>query len=352
MNININKEDSSINDFLLIFDGMKQRPNRLVIHDTLSGKEFDEIIQKNIISEKMDSNFLTEFLPSDDDYIINRKVLRQLNDDLWISYVEINKNSESFLVNEVCFYYKDVKQEKELDEIFLEISECVVDYDDDNIDKVNTLYLSNNLLELEPLIINQEIEIDNMYTSKIIKEVDKLVKTIKKKNKGLSIFTGEKGLGKTNMCKYLASKVDRMSIFIPNNMVEQTINNPEFRNFIKKYDKCLLIVDDCEFLYNPVYGKMNYFTNNILQLIDGFISDHLNLQVILVFNDIEENLDENLLDCNNLLNIIEFELLDAETASDLSKSIGNNKKFKEESRLIDVFNSKKNKNKKGDLGLK
>ena len=352
MNININKEDSSINDFLLIFDGMKQRPNRLVIHDTLSGKEFNEIIQKNIISEKMDSNFLTEFLPSDDDYIINRKVLRQLNDDLWISYVEINKNSESFLVNEVCFYYKDVKQEKELDEIFLEISECVVDYDDDNIDKVNTLYLSNNLLELEPLIINQEIEIDNMYTSKIIKEVDKLVKTIKKKNKGLSIFTGEKGLGKTNMCKYLASKVDRMSIFIPNNMVEQTINNPEFRNFIKKYDKCLLIVDDCEFLYNPVYGKMNYFTNNILQLIDGFISDHLNLQVLLVFNDIEENLDENLLDCNNLLNIIEFELLDAETATDLSKSVGNNKKFKEESRLIDVFNSKKNKNKKGDLGLK
>jgi hypothetical protein len=352
MNININKEDSSINDFLLIFDGMKQRPNRLVIHDTLSGKEFSEIIQKNIISEKMDSNFLTEFLPSDDDYIINRKVLKQLNDDLWISYVEINKNSESFLVNEVCFYYKDIKQEKELDEIFSEISECVVDYDDDNFDKVNTLSLNNNLLELEPLIINHEIDVDNMYTSKVIKEVDKLVKSIKKKNKGLSIFTGEKGLGKTNMCKYLASKVDRMSIFIPNNMVEQTINNPEFRNFIKKYDKCLLIVDDCEFLYNPVYGKMNYFTNNILQLIDGFISDHLNLQVILVFNDIEENLDDNLLDCNNLLNIIEFELLDAETASDLSKSIGNNKKFKEESRLIDVFNSKKNKNKKGDLGLK
>jgi hypothetical protein len=352
MNININKEDSSINDFLLIFDGMKQRPNRLVIHDTLSGKEFSEIIQKNIISEKMDSNFLTEFLPSDDDYIINRKVLKQLNDDLWISYVEINKNSESFLVNEVCFYYKDIKQEKELDEIFSEISECVVDYDDDNFDKVNTLSLNNNLLELEPIIINQDIDVDNMYTSKVIKEIDKLVKSIKKKNKGLSIFIGEKGLGKTNMCKYLASKVDRMSIFIPNNMIEQTINNPEFRNFIKKYDKCLLIVDDCEFLYNPVYGKMNYFTNNTLQLIDGFISDHLDLQILLVFNDVEENLDENLLDCNNLLNIIEFELLDSETASELSKSIGNNKKFKEETRLIDVFNYKNNKNNKGSIGLK
>jgi hypothetical protein len=352
MNININKEDSAINDFLLIFDGFKQRPNRLVIHDTLSGKEFDEIIQKNIVSEKMDSNFLTEFLPSDDDYVVNRKVLKQLNDHLWISYVEINKNSENFLVNEVCFYYKDSQQEKDIDIIFLEISECVVDYEDNKIDKVNTLYLSGNNLELEPVSINQEIEIDNMYSTKVVKDVEKLIKLIKKKNKGLSILTGERGLGKTNMCKYISSKVDRMSIFIPNNMIEHTINNPEFRSFIKTHDKCLLIIDDCEFLYNPVYGKMNYFTNNILQLVDGFISDHLNLQVLLVFNDDEEYLDENLLECNNLLNVIDFELLDSDTATELSKSIGDNKKFKDETKLVDVFNFKKDKNIKGNIGLK
>ena len=52
------------------------------------------------------------------------------------------------------------------------------------------------------------------------------------------------------------------------------------------------------------------------------------------------------------MSIIEFDLLDSETATELSKSIGNNKKFKEETKLIDVFNFKKNKNKKGTLGLK
>jgi hypothetical protein len=91
MNININREDSNINDFLIIFDQLKVRPNRLIVHDSFSGQNFDEIIKKNIKEgEKLSSNCVTEFIPSDDDYIVNKKVLIQLDDNLWISYIEIN----------------------------------------------------------------------------------------------------------------------------------------------------------------------------------------------------------------------------------------------------------------------
>ena len=233
----------------------------------------------------------------------------------------------------------------------VQITECIVDYEDES-NKINTLSMnSDNLIDLEPLIIS-EIDTENMYSDAVIKKIDKLVKVIKKDSKGLSIFTGEKGLGKTNMCKYVASKVDKMSIFIPNNMIEQTVNSPDFKRFLSRFEKTLIIIDDCEFLYNPVFGRMNHFTNSILQLVDGFMSEHLNTHFLLVFNTTEEELDENLLDCNNLIDVVEFDMLSSEMATELSKSLGINKKHKNETRLLDVVNSKKKNNIKEDIGLK
>lgn len=352
MKININQDDSGVNDFLIIFDSMKTRPNRVLLHDRFSGKEFNDIVDRFSSSENLEKNFLTEYIPSDDDYIINEKVLLQISENIWLSYVIINKQSEDFIVNEVCFYYKNTNQLEDIEKLIAQITECIVDYDNLNINKANTISITNNTIDLEPLFIEEDIVIENMYSDMVIKNVEKLIKTIKKENKGLSIFTGDRGLGKTNICKYVASKVDRMSIFIPTNMIDQTINSPDFKNVLSKFDKTLIIIDDCEFLYNPAYGKMSYFTNNILQLVDGFISDHLNVHFLLVFNVYEEELDENLLDCNNLIDVIEFDMIPPDMATELSKSIGINKKHKSESKLLDVMRSKKKKSSKDDLGLK
>jgi len=351
MNININRDDSGINDFLIIFDSMKSRPSRVILHDRFSGKEFNDIIESFISSENLEKNFLTEYIPSDDNYIINEKVLLQIDENIWISYLVMNKQSEDYIINEVCFYYKSIDQQDQVEKMVVQITECIVDYEDES-NKINTLSMnSDNLIDLEPLIIG-EIDTENMYSDAVIKKIDKLVKVIKKDSKGLSIFTGEKGLGKTNMCKYVASKVDKMSIFIPNNMIEQTVNSPDFKRFLSRFEKTLVIVDDCEFLYNPVFGRMNHFTNSILQLVDGFMSEHLNTHFLLVFNTTEEELDENLLDCNNLIDVIEFDMLSSEMATELSKSLGINKKHKNETRLLDVVNSKKKNNIKEDIGLK
>jgi hypothetical protein len=351
MNININRDDSGINDFLIIFDSMKSRPSRVILHDRFSGKEFNDIIESFISSQNLEKNFLTEYIPSDDDYIINEKVLLQIDENIWISYLVMNKQSEDYIINEVCFYYRSVDQQDHIEKMVVQMTECIVDYEDES-NKINTLSMnSDNLIDLEPLLIS-EIDTENMYSDAVIKKIDKLVKVIKKDSKGLSIFTGEKGLGKTNMCKYVASKVDKMSIFIPNNMIEQTVNSPDFKRFLSRFEKTLVIIDDCEFLYNPVFGRMNHFTNSILQLVDGFMSEHLNTHFLLVFNTTEEELDENLLDCNNLIDVVEFDMLSSEMATELSKSLGVNKKHKNETRLLDVVNSKKKNNIKEDIGLK
>ena len=349
MNLNINRDDSHINDFILIFDSMGSRPYRVIIHDTFSGLDFEKILFDNNLKKE---NSVTEFIPNDDDYLVNEKNLVKIEEDIWISYVVINKNSENYLINDVVFYFKNEEQRSKIDELFLKLSECLVDYKKDSFDKINALSVNNGALELEPISFNNENDTETLYNSSIIKKTDKLIKKIKKSDCGLSIFYGEKGTGKTNMSKYLSSKIDRISIYIPTNMIEQSINNPEFRNFIKKYDKCLLIIDDCEFLYNPVYGKMNYFTNSVLQLVDGFLSEHLGMQILLVFNtDDIEDIDDNLLDCNNIMDIVEFDHLEAEMATELSKNIGTNKKYKEAVLLNDVFKNRK-KEDKVNIGLK
>ncbi len=351
LNININRDDSSINDFLIIFESMKVRPSRVIIHERFSGKEFNDILKKHFLGEDLEQNFLTEYLPSDDEYIINEKVLKQVSDEIWISYVEINKQSEDFIVNEVCIYYKDLEQQQKFENLIADLSNCIIDYQDDTLNKINTVCISNNTVELDPIFIPEELNenIENKYSDSTLKKLDKLVKKIKKNEKGLTIFSGENGLGKTNACKYISSKVDRMSIFIPNNMIDHTINNPDFKTFLKRFDKTLIIIDDCEFLYNS-YNKNNTFTNNILQLIDGFHSDSIRVHFLLTFNIEEDEIDENLLNCNNLIDSIEFDLIDSEKANELCKSLNINKKFKEDTRLIDIFSQYK-KDSKQKIGL-
>jgi hypothetical protein len=100
-----------------------------------------------------------------------------------------------------------------------------------------------------------------------------------------------------------------------------------------------------------MYGKMSYFTNNVLQLVDGFLSDHINLQVLLVFNSEYDDIDETLIESNNLIDAIEFGLIDIDTANELSKEIGKSKNIKDDCRLVDVFRGTHSNGKK-TIGLK
>ena len=85
-------------------------------------------------------------------------------------------------------------------------------------------------------------------------------------------------------------------------MIDSTINNPEFKRFIRRYQNPILIIDDCEMMFSETYNRSNILVNNLLQLIDGFLSDSIQANVITIFNvdDVDE-IDHSLLDCNNLI---------------------------------------------------
>ena len=154
---------------------------------------------------------------------------------------------------------------------------------------------------------------------------------------------GERGTGKTSIINYIASKLDRIVIFIPSNMIEHTINNPEFRKFIKKYEKPVLVLDDCEIFFSDLYSRSTPFANNILQMVDGFLSDTMNVTILAILNiEGEDEIEESLLDCNNLIDVVEFENLSGEEATELAKHLGSAKKYKSSARVIDIVKKRNN----------
>lgn len=334
-NLNINGDDDyNLSDYFIIYEKFGQRPNKLIVHDSFLGSDFEKSITK------LNVNRVTELLPTEDRYIVNERVLLEINEDIWCSYFIINKDSDNFIINDICFFYKKDENINYINEVIDRLSNSVLDYDKESINKFNTVSISNGSLDIEPIYVDVDsLSVVGKYKSETIKIVNNLSKKIKKTNKGLSIFYGDKGVGKTTMLKYLSSKVDRMSIYIPNNMIDITINNPEFKTVLKKFDKVFILIDDCEFLSNQ-FLKLNHFSNNIIQLVDGFLSDSLNIHILLVFNVNRDEIDESILECNNLIDIVEFGKLNSHSANELSKKMGFNRKYKYDVRLSDVVNDK------------
>ena len=342
VNLNIDKDDYHLNDYLVCWEKFGHRPNKILIHNTYSGKLFDEVITKYIIEK----NVFTEVIPDTEELIINDKLFIKLDEGCYISYIVADRLSESSFIDSVSFYYANGYEK--VQDFIDELNDCVLDYEDDDSNKLNTIGLSLNGLEIEPISLhNIDLDnVDNYYNTETFRRVEKAVKQIKKSDKGLTVFYGERGSGKTSIINYISSKLDRIVIFIPNNMIDHTINNPEFRKFIKKYDKPVLVLDDCEIAFTENYGRSNMFTSNLLQMVDGFLSDSINCNIVTIFNiDDEEEIDPSLLECNNLIDVIEFEMLTDEESNLLAKHIQSNKKYKNKTKLIDII--KKRSNKKG-----
>jgi len=342
INLNINKDDYNINDFLQCWDEFDSRPNKIVLYNQYSTKLFNELI-----IGKSENRF-TEIIPSDDFNIVNEKVFVKISDDIFISYLTMDKDCDNSTINEIAFFYKDYDSNFEkIQEVIEQLNSCLIEITEENERyKLNTISLSQNGLEIEPVEMTS-VDIENFdfyYSDKTMKSLDKAIKSIKKSNKGLTILYGERGTGKTSTINYITTKLESIVIFIPNNMVENTINNPEFRKFLKKYSKPVIVIDDCEMFFNEAFAKSNIFVNNLLQMVDGFLSDSMEVNVITIFNvEDEDEIDHSLIDCNNLTDIIKFDYLSEEESNELSKHLGQDKKYKNKSRLVDIIKKRKNK---------
>lgn len=344
-NVNINRDDPHLNDYLHVWSKFNNRPSKVVIYSNYKSDVFWSVLQQRLV-DGFHKNIVSEVIPSNDTMIYNHKYFIQVNDGIYTSFVEMDSGEDSCFVSDLIVYYNsettDISQVNEFLESF---KDAVVDYQGEEAnERFNIIHITSNGMELDTLEIQLD-DSDNFdlhYNDNVIKAGDKAFKKIKKSNKGLTIIYGVRGTGKTTYVTNMLSKVDKMVIFIPSTMIEHTVNNPEFRNFLKRYNKSVLVIDDSEIFFSEAsYIKANIFVNNLLQMIDGLASDMINVQVITILNtDDESDIDHNLLDCNNLNGVIHFDKLHEDKVKDLSKIYGKSK-IKDKARLIDIINNNK-----------
>ena len=348
INININKDDSSINNYLVCTSEFGYIPNVVSILNNYKIDTFTEYI----IQVSLCNNISKEIISSGEDLIVNEKHFSKVGDGIYISYVVYDAKSDG-LITDVIIYH-DNKSSEKVDEIVSEIQKFAIGSDlDESNDKFNILSIDNNVLQIEPIDF-MEGDYDNIdlyFNDEVNKKSKKLINKINTKNKGLTIIYGERGSGKSTLVNSLIMCVEKVCVFIPSNMIE-TVNTSEFKLFLRRYKNIVFIIDDCEMYLSNTYTKSNLFANSLLQMIDGICSDTYNIHVIAVLNtDNPNDIDRTLFDCNNLIDVIEIDRLNKEKIQYLCKHLGRKNKFLDETRLIDVLNNKKIKDEDSDMGF-
>jgi hypothetical protein len=141
------------------------------------------------------------------------------------------------------------------------------------------------------------------------------------------------------MIKSISKKLNKDIFFIPNNLIDHTILNPDFLNFLKKYNNSVLVIDDFELIIDN-YSRYNSVMNAIIQLVDSLISEVVSVNIILIFNIDGLSEIDDLLECNNLLETVSFDYLEPDEANQLSEYLGNKTKYTNNSKLLSIIRNK------------
>lgn len=344
LKININKDDSGLNDFLYLWNLFGSRPNKVLMHGTFDFRDTETFFEKY---QKI--NKFTEIICLDTGDIINDKILLKCSDNLFISYISVDKLTDNALISDINIYYLSSDDTEEVNQIVKSISEFQIIEETEDFHNLNSISLSGSSIELEKIEYT-DLDLENIeeyYSSQTFKNLSKWLKKSKKPKPGLSIFYGSRGTGKSSVIKFLASKLERNFIYIPNNLIDLTINSSEIYKFLQKHKNPIIIIDDCEMIFSEFFTKSNVIVNNLMQIIDGPLSNKVKASIITIFNIEDTNeIDHNLMDCNNLVDIIEFTNLSNSEANQLSDFLGYKQKHKSDIRLLDLIKNNKSNNKK------
>lgn len=345
INLNLSKDEEN-NDYFITYKQFGIRPNKITIHSQFNTEKMWGVINENFEVSESNISKISEIIPEADDYIYNTKYFIKLNDSLFISFLEFDKSKEDNLSEELfcsnlTIYYNPNKVDiNYINDLLFLFNSCIINFEQEDINKVNILSLNlNNEFELDPIEIN---EIDNSniklyYNFDFQTKLKKVSKKINKNNKGISIFYGERGCGKTTFLSQVMRKVNKRVIYIPPNLAEHTINSIDLTNFLKRYNNSVIVIDDSELFINRIHQKSNIYVNNLLQLTDSIISESLNVNIILVANLKEDEIDTDIFESNSLINKVKFGKLSSKKSKKLSKILENKNKFKSSTKLTHIL---------------
>lgn len=132
---------------------------------------------------------------------------------------------------------------------------------------------------------------------------------------------------------------EKTIIYVPSYFMFD-IANPELISFISKFKNSVLLLEDAESILTSPDDERNQAVSNILNISDGLLNDHMDMQIIATFNTSRKVLDSALLRKGRLMVDYKFRKLNAKQATKLSEHIGLNKVYTESKTLAEIYEGK------------
>jgi len=176
------------------------------------------------------------------------------------------------------------------------------------------------------------------YNKKIVDFFGKLKKDLAEDYKGLFLFHGPPGTGKTSFIKILAHNVpNKQFIFVPPGMAD-FLTSPQFIPFLEKHKNSVLVIEDGEQVIASRDRSNSQAVSNLLNITDGILSDFLGIQIICTFNTDQKNIDKALMRKGRAKMILEFDDLEVDKANALLKKLKHDHTTDEPMALADIYN--------------
>lgn len=324
------------------WDKLNKKMIELYPNHKVCYREMNHDIHKNVTYSKQDvidydNGVIGVFNGGlvDDYYLINYNtddIKTVLNDNMFL----VKEKFEDF--DKVSNIFKDCLIEKSFS-----ITIGMVSYDNGNF-YVKDFDIKNKTFDINNL--------DLHYGDGFQRFNDELIDRLNNDTKGLTLFHGQAGTGKTTFVRHLLRKIkesnkDNNVLYFPPTMVG-SITDPGFINFISEWvidskAKNYLFIEDAEPLLESRDSSRNIGITNLLNLTDGLLNDILNIQVIATFNTSLKNIDDALLRPERLTARKEFKKLKLDSAKKLAEYLEIDKsKILKDMTLADIYSLKKN----------
>lgn len=224
-------------------------------------------------------------------------------------------------INYVYYQNTNPNAKENLETLFSEYIEKYISKES----KVSILLKTQSGIDIKTHTINPyRIDFETMYNDDFLEVHNRVKHSITNENKGVVLFHGIAGSGKTNYIKWLTSQVpNKKFIFIPTTMIG-SLTDPSFIDILIENKNSILVLEDCEnyIAERTAFNSNTDVVSSILNIADGILSDVLECQLICTFNSDISKIDSALLRKGRLIAEYKFRELSVEKCNKYLQSVG------------------------------
>lgn len=337
--------------------GGKVLPSTISIRNNSIGilRFFQELKNYYLIS-KLKS--ISDLYLQDDDAYISESV-KNGNEEVTFLYAGSSKQNLPVLVkiifgsdNSAASFYATSLDVEYLDWLYSEVKEKFCLKFDKKAVSFGIIFESNGSLQIKKYPLDDKysanLDIRLNYGSRFEKHHKAIVDKLNETNRGLFIFHGEPGTGKSTYIKHLAKVVGgrKTFIFIPTTFIESLVS-PSLIPLLLKHRNSVLVLEDAEkAVISRDRGQGNEsLVSTLLNIGDGILGSMLNISIILTYNTSKDKIDEALLRKGRLMYEYKFDALSKEDSKTLFKKLNKTFEVMKPMTLADIYNFEDNNNK-------